>query len=79
MEEVRKLVKEALEGVMKEQRYVAEVDFFIWANSDEDARTQAQAIAAELDSKYDNRAAIKSLGLKPSGLGNFSSINISDK
>lgn len=76
MENVRKIIRETLEEMSREQRYVAEVDFFIWANSDEEAKAQAQAIAAELDSKYDNRASVKTLGLKSPGIGNFQPIDI---
>jgi hypothetical protein len=77
MDKVRKIIRETLEEMAREQRYVAEIDFFIWADNDEDAQAQAQSIAAELDAKYDNRASVKTLGTKPSGIGNFSSIDIS--
>ena len=76
MEDIRKMVRETLEGIIQEKkRYVAEIDLYIWANDDEDARMQAQNIAKEIDAKYDNRASVKSLGHQPSGSLDYSQIN----
>lgn len=38
------------------------VELYVWANSDEEAKAQAAAIASELDTKYDNRAIVKEIG-----------------
>lgn len=59
---LRKLIRESIiEEMDKEMRYVATMDFYVWANSDQDAAEQAKSIASELDRKFDNRASITSL------------------
>lgn len=51
----------------QEGRYVAEMDFYIWANSDEEAKGQANQVAKMLDDKFDNRASVTKLVRQPRG------------
>jgi DNA-directed RNA polymerase subunit F len=44
-----------------EVRYVVSVDFFVWANDDQNAISEAEAIINEIDLKYDNSPKITSL------------------
>ncbi|MEK6829586.1 MAG: hypothetical protein AABY15_05700 [Nanoarchaeota archaeon] len=72
MEDVRKIVREILNEVIgPEIRYVAEMDFYIWAKDDEDARMQAHQMASDLSSRFDNRAKITKIGKQPSGTLDF--------
>lgn len=50
-----------------EERYVVEMDFYVWANSDEAAKKISNNIAKTLDDKYDNRANITNIYKKPFG------------
>jgi hypothetical protein len=44
-----------------EVRYVVSVDFFVWANDDQNAISEAEAIVNEIDLKYDNTPKITGL------------------
>jgi len=56
---LRKLIRESImEELGKEQRYAINMDFYVYANSDEDAVAQAKAIASDMDKKLDNKASI---------------------
>jgi len=55
----------------KNKRYVAVIDFYVWAEDDEDAKQQAIQIAKDLADKEDNRAQLIQLASQPTGtLGN---------
>ena len=58
MEELRKIVRETLEEQMKEQRYVVDMEFYVYANNDEEAKVKSQAMAKEMEMKLDNQAKI---------------------
>jgi hypothetical protein len=49
----------------EQTRYVAEMDFYLWANDDEGAKVEAQRMASEMDSKYDNQPRIQKLFRQP--------------
>lgn len=77
MEEVRKIIRDTLkEGLGQEKRYVATVEFYVWANSDEEAKAQAAAVASELDAKYDNRASVKEIGGQQFGTLDYNKIDL---
>lgn len=77
MNEIRKIIKETLEESFKQKRYVASIDFYIYAENESDAINQAKNIASEIDLKYDNKASLNSIGEKPFGLSNYKSIDFS--
>lgn len=52
-------------------RYVATVDFYVWADSDEDAIYQARHIAAQQSTKRDDRCSVIDIVEQPQGkIGN---------
>jgi hypothetical protein len=52
---LRKIIREALEEELgKETRYVATMEFYVWAQSDSEALAQAKAQATDLEMKHDN-------------------------
>lgn len=51
----------------KLNRYVATIDCYIWAESDEDAKSQSIKLTKQLDKQYDNDAAVVSLFEQPVG------------
>lgn len=59
------------EKIMKEEkeekRYVATMEFYVWAKNDEEAKQFAANIAKEQDQKYDDRAEITDLVKQPFG------------
>jgi hypothetical protein len=59
--------KKVSEDLDKPTRYVAEMDFYLWAKSDEEAKSIAQRMAGEMDSKYDNQPRIQKLFKQPHG------------
>jgi hypothetical protein len=68
--EIRKLIRESIQEEFessKETRYSVTMDFYVWANDDEDAVNKAKALAKEMDSKYDNRALVQSIDKQPHG------------
>jgi hypothetical protein len=69
---LRKIVREVLkEEIGPEMRYVATMEFYVWAHSDSEALAQAKAQATDSDMKHDNRAAITGMVKQPQGeLGN---------
>jgi hypothetical protein len=50
-----------------ETRYVAEMDFYLYAGNDEEAKAIANTMAKEMDSKYDNQPRITGLYRQPFG------------
>lgn len=46
----------------KEKRYAVTIDFYVWSESDEEAKKEAERITKELDDKYDNMSAILEIG-----------------
>lgn len=55
------------------KRYVATVEFYVWADSDMEATNQAKSLCKEQDAKADNRCELVSLVEQPFGiLGNRS-------
>lgn len=79
MEEIRKIIRESIREVIqeeREQRYVATMDFYIWAEDDDAARAEAKRIAGEMDSKYDNQPRVTELGKQPHGTLNYFKIDL---
>ena len=58
MKELRKIIRETLEEQMKNDRYVANMEFYVYANSDEEAKIKSQSMAKEMEMKLDNQAKI---------------------
>jgi hypothetical protein len=69
---LRNIIREVLkEEIGPEMRYVATMEFYVWAHSDSEALAQAKAQATEMDMKKDNQAAITGMVKQPHGtLGN---------
>ena len=60
--ELRKLIRESImEEMGKEKRYVATMDFYVYANDDQDAVNKSQALANNMNMNLDNQAAITGL------------------
>lgn len=53
-----------------EKRYVAVVDFYVWAQSDEDALRQAEDICNMIKEKDDNGASIIEMAENKPGINN---------
>lgn len=51
--------------VQKENRYVAVIDFYVYAHSDAEAIEKAKAICRHLDNKEDNNATLQTLVEQP--------------
>jgi hypothetical protein len=51
----------------QQQRYVITTDFYVWANSDEEAIKFAEDLAKEQDNNYDDRCKVVSVHLQPQG------------
>lgn len=43
---------------MAKTRYIAVIDFYVWADSEVDAYEEASQIAKEIDNKLDNRCTV---------------------
>jgi hypothetical protein len=56
-----------LEEGERGNRYIAEMDFYLFANDDEHAKQVAQQMAKEMDAKYDNQPRIQKLFKQPFG------------
>lgn len=56
-----------LEEGERGNRYIAEMDFYLFANDDEHAKKVAQQMAKEMDTKYDNQPRIQKLFKQPFG------------
>lgn len=56
-----------LEEGANETRYVVEMDFYIWAADDEQAKQVAQSFAQDMDKKYDNQPRVQKLFRQPFG------------
>ena len=66
-----KLKNKNIINEQQQERFVAEIDFYVWANDDDDAKKQANKIVQTLDAKFDNRAKLNGLYSQPFGtLGN---------
>jgi len=77
---LRKLIRETLEEELgKEQRYVATMEFYVWAQSDSEAIAQAKAQATEIDMKLDNRAAITGMVKQSQGTIGNSPVDINEE
>jgi hypothetical protein len=56
---LRKIVREVLkEEIGPEMRYVATMEYYVWAHSDSEAIAQAKAQATDMNIKLDNQAAV---------------------
>jgi hypothetical protein len=76
---LRKIIREALEEELgKETRYVATMEFYVWAQSDSEALAQAKAQATDLEMKHDNQAAITGLVKQPHGTMGNSPVEINE-
>lgn len=51
----------------KEKRYSGEIDFYIWADSDEEAREILQAVCDKMRKEKDNQANPIGLHIAPFG------------
>lgn len=58
-----------------ETRYVAEMDFYLYAGNDEEAKAIANTMAKEMDSKYDNKPRITGLFRQPFGSMDSTPVN----
>lgn len=57
--EIRKLIRESIqEELGREQRYVATMEFYVYAGSDEEADAIAKKEAYKMDMRLDNKASI---------------------
>ena len=56
-----------LEEGERGNRYIAEMDFYLFAKDDEHAKQVAQEMAQEMDTKYDNQPRIQKLFKQPFG------------
>lgn len=63
----------------KENRYLVNMEFFVWANSEDEARAQAEKFADSIDTKMDNRANVVSVQRKGYGFKNESKLKKSIK
>ncbi len=50
---------------MSEKRYVATIQFYVWADDDQQAKAFTEDICQELNDKNDCRAEITELGEQP--------------
>jgi len=76
---LRKLIREALkEEIEPEVRYVATMEYYIWAHSDSEALAQAKAQATEMNMKNDNQAAITGMVKQPHGTMGNSSVDLNE-
>jgi len=67
MEEIRKIIREVLEEQSREQRYVANMEFYVYANDDKDAVNKSKALASDMNMNFDNQASITSLSKQSFG------------
>ena len=59
----------------KEQRYVATLEFFIFANDEQSAQDQINDIIKDIDKKDEGReATLTELGIKPFGSSSYRKI-----
>lgn len=56
------------EGGQTKKRFFAEADFYVYANSAEEAEKEARKITNEIDEKYDNQANVIHLHEQPRGV-----------
>ena len=76
---LRKLIREALkEEIEPEVRYVATMEYYIWAHSDSEALAQAKAQATEMNMKNDYQAAITGMVKQPHGTMGNSSVDLNE-
>ena len=76
---LRKLIRETLEEeIGPEVRYVATMEYYIWAHSDSEALAQAKAQATEMDIKNDNQAAITGMVKQPHGTMGNSPVDLNE-
>lgn len=61
-----------------ETRYGVDMDFYVWARSDEEAKTAVKRIAIEMDRKYDNQPKIRKLYKQPHGTQGSSDIALTE-
>ena len=60
----------------QEKRYVVVMDMYVYAADDQAAKKEAERLAKELDSKYDNRAQVTELGEQPFASMSFRKIDL---
>jgi len=73
---LHKLVKEELSKLHEEsqKRYVATVEFYVWATSEAGARHEAEQVIQTIEHKYDNSPQI--IDLVPQQFGKMESERI---
>lgn len=62
-----KEIHDAVVNEAAEQRFVVQMEFYIWAKDERDAKRQAEAIAKQRRAQYDDQAEITDLRLMPFG------------
>jgi hypothetical protein len=62
--------------IMKENRYVATVSYYVYADSPRDAERKAIALCHSQREKYDNQCAIESIAEQPFGTLGSSKIEL---
>ena len=78
MEEIRKIIREIFEEQMKAQRYVAKIDFYVYANSDEEAMAKSKSIADEMEMRTANQAKVVELGKQSFGTLGYTPVSIKE-
>lgn len=67
---LRNIVKEVLkEELGREMRYAVTMDFYVYADSNEEAVAHAKIIASDMDSKLDNKASIVRIDKREGAMG----------
>ena len=56
-----------MNDIPKQKRYVVTVDYYVWADSDDDAITQAKIRAHAQDIAHDDRCSVVSILEQPHG------------
>lgn len=53
--------------ISDKKRYTVTLDFYLYANNDAEAKDKAKYIAAQFDSKYDNKCKVVEILEQPFG------------
>lgn len=80
--DIKKMIKEELKKSLKEEsqkRYIATMEFYVWATGDSNAKMEADEVMALVRNKYDNDASITDLVSQQFGqMGHTKLENISE-
>ena len=61
----------ALEDRFYKKRAVASIDFYVYGDDEEELISKAKYIAAQLDTKHDNKATVLEVGTQPFGTTDY--------